>query len=148
VVIHPGAVAIVPLLPDGGVVMVRQYRHATGAVLYELPAGTLAPGESPLACARRELAEETGYEAEHVKLLFSTYLSPGYSSEIIHVVVASGLRAGAGAGLEEDERLEVVALPLAEAVAMVRRGEVQNAAAICGLLGVKAWGGPGAGGTE
>jgi len=134
VVTHPGAVAIVPLLADGRVIMVRQYRHAAGQVLYELPAGTLAPGESALECAKRELAEETGYEAEHVRLLFSAYLSPGYSSEIIHVFCASGLRHTATAGPDEDERLEVVTLPLSEAVAMVGRGEVQNAAAMCGLL--------------
>ncbi len=136
VVIHPGAVAIVPLLPDGGVIMIRQYRHAAGTVLYELPAGTLAPGESAVDCARRELAEETGYEAERLSLLFSTYLSPGYSSEIIHIFAASGLRRGAAAAPDEDERLETVTLPLSEAVAMVGRGEVQNAAAICGLLEV------------
>jgi ADP-ribose pyrophosphatase len=138
VVIHPGAVAIVPLLPGGDVIMIRQYRHAAGTVLYELPAGTLAPGESAADCARRELAEETGYEAERLSLLFSTYLSPGsgYSSEIIHIFAASGLRRGAAAAPDEDERLETVTLPLSEAVAMVGRGEVQNAAAICGLLEV------------
>ncbi len=139
VVIHPGAAAIVPLLPDGRVVMIRQYRHPTGATLYELPAGVLGAGESPLDCARRELAEETGYQAENLRLLFSTYLSPGFSSEIIHIFVATGLRPATGASLDEDERLELVTLPLDEAVAMVRRGEVQNAAAICGLLAVHAW---------
>ena len=144
VVIHPGAAAIVPLLPDGRVIMIRQYRHAAGKVFYELPAGTLAPGESALNCARRELAEETGYQAEHVRLLFSTYLSPGYSSEIIHVFLASGLHQTTQGALAEDEHLELVVLPLTEAVAMVGRGEVQNAAAICGLLGANAWGGPAA----
>jgi ADP-ribose pyrophosphatase len=139
VVIHPGAAAIVPLLPDGQVVMIRQYRHPAGATLYELPAGVLAAGESPLDCARRELAEETGYEAADLRLLFSTYLSPGFSSEIIHIFVATGLRPAPGAVLDEDEQLDLVTLPLDEAVAMVKRGEVQNAAAICGLLAVHAW---------
>jgi ADP-ribose pyrophosphatase len=139
VAIHPGAAAIVPLLPDGRVVMIRQYRHPAGATLYELPAGVLRVGESPPDCARRELAEETGYQAEDLRLLFSTYLSPGFSSEIIHIFAATGLRPAAGASLDEDERLELVILPLDEAVAMVKRGEVQNAAAICGLLAVYAW---------
>jgi ADP-ribose pyrophosphatase len=139
VVVHPGAVAIIPLLPDGRVVMLRQYRHAAGKILYELPAGTLAPGESPLDCARRELMEETGYEAADLTLLFSTYLSPGFSSEIIHIFIATGLRPTQGASLDEDERLDLVVLPLDEAVAMVKRGEVQNAAAVCGLLAAHVW---------
>lgn len=148
VVDHPGAAAVVPLLPDGRVIMIRQYRHAAGKVLYELPAGTLAPGEAPLECAQRELAEETGYEAGCLRLLFSTYLSPGYSSEIIHVFAATGLRPAAHAGPAEDERLELMTLPLSEAVAMVGRGEVQNAAAICGLLAAYTWGGAPEGAVE
>jgi len=133
VVVHPGAVAIVPLLPDEVVVMIRQYRHAVGRALYELPAGTLQPGESPEDCARRELEEETGYQAAELGLMFSTYLSPGYSSEIIHIFLAQGLSPTTSRPVE-DEQLQTVLLPLEEAVAMIGRGEVQNAAAICGLL--------------
>lgn len=135
VVHHPGAVAIVPLLPGPRVVMIRQYRHAAGDTLFELPAGVLRRDESPEACARRELMEETGYRAGDFRLLFSTYLSPGYSTEIIHVFCATGLDPGAAA-VEEDEQIEVIALPLEEAVAMVGNGLVKNAAAICGLLAV------------
>jgi len=142
VVSHPGAVAVVPMLDGERVVMIRQYRHATGQVLWELPAGTLGAGESPEACARRELAEEVGYEAGELRLLFSTYLSPGYSSELIHVFVARELRETSACG-EEDERIEAVEMGLGEAVAMVGRGEVQNAAAICGLLAVARWWGRG-----
>jgi ADP-ribose pyrophosphatase len=138
VVSHPGAVGIVPLLPDGRVVMIRQYRHAVGEVLWELPAGTLQPGEDPEACARRELIEEVGYRAGEMRLLFSTYLSPGYADEVMHVFLATDLVAGASA-LEEDERIEPVAMPLAEAVAKVRAGEVRNATAICGLLAAAQW---------
>lgn len=147
IVVHPGAAAIVPLLPGGQVVMIRQYRHAAGRVLYELPAGTLQPGESPADCARRELAEETGYLAGELRLLFSTYLTPGYSSEIIHIFLACDLRPTAAAQAE-DERVAVAPLPLSEAVAMVRRGEVQNAAAICGLLAAATWGGAAGGAIE
>jgi ADP-ribose pyrophosphatase len=147
VVAHPGAAAVAARLPDGRVVMIRQYRHAAGRVLWELPAGTLGPGESPEQCARRELMEEAGYEVGKLRLLFSTYLSPGYSSEIIHIFEASELRS-AGPALEGDERVEVVAMPLEEALELVERGDVQNAAAICGLLAVARWGGGAEGGIE
>jgi ADP-ribose pyrophosphatase len=133
VVVHPGSVGIVPLLPDGRVVMIRQYRHAVGEVLWELPAGTLMPGEDPEACARRELIEETSYAAEEMTHLFSTYLTPGYCREMMHLYLARGLRQVESQS-EPDERIRVVALPLDEAVAMVERGEVKQAPAICGLL--------------
>lgn len=138
VVSHPGAVAVVPMLDDGTVVMIQQYRHAAGEVLWELPAGTLGDGERPEDCARRELAEEVGYEAGELRRLFSTYLSPGYSSELIHLFVARALRA-TSAHEESDERIKTAQLPLEEAIAMIERGEVQNAAAICGLLAVVQW---------
>ncbi len=135
VVTHPGAVAIVPLLPDGRVVLIRQYRHAAGRVLWELPAGVLEKGEEPLDCARRELVEETGYLAGKLSPLFSVFLSPGFSTELIHLFLAQDLRK-VEAAPEVDEQLEIVEIPLAEAEAMVQRGEVQNAAAVCGLLAV------------
>ena len=135
VVEHPGAVAVVPLLEDGRVVMIRQYRHAAGKVLWELPAGLVEEGEGPEECARRELGEEVGYEPGELVPLFSTFLSPGFSSEIIHIFLARDLRP-VNVASEPDEQIEAVPVPLAEAVAMVRRGEVQNAAAICGLLAV------------
>ncbi len=137
VVQHPGAVGIVGLLDDGRVVMIRQYRHATGEVLWELPAGVIEPGEDPAACARRELAEETGYAADDIRHLFSAFLSPGFSSEIIYLFIARGLREGESA-CESDERMEVHLVPFEEAIAMVLRGEVRNAAAVCGLLAVAA----------
>ena len=130
---HPGAVAMVPLLAEGRVVMIRQYRHAAGRVLWELPAGTLRAGEDPTECARRELAEEVGYEAEELAHLFSVYSSPGYSTELIHVFLASGLQP-VSARADSDERIEKAVVPLQEAVSMIGRGEVQNAAAVCGLL--------------
>ena len=139
-VLHPGAVVIVPLLDDGRVVMIRQYRHATGKVLWELPAGLLEKGEEPACAARRELVEEVGYEVGELALLFSTYLSPGFSSELAYVFVARGLRK-VEARTQPDESIRVAEMPLGEAVAMVRRGEVQNAAAICGLLAVAESGG-------
>lgn len=132
---HRGAVAIVPLLEDGRVVMIRQYRHAAGRVLWELPAGVLEEGEDPAAAACRELTEETGYRAAQLSPLFSAYLSPGFSGELIHLFVARGL-SRVEASSESDEHLVTALLPLEEAVAMVLRGEVQNAAAVCGILAV------------
>lgn len=138
VVVHPGAVAVVPVLSDGRVVLIRQYRHAAGALLWELPAGLRRPGEAPEDCARRELAEEIGLAPGALATLFSTYLSPGCSTELIHIFVARDLRP-AGAPPEPDEQIEPVAMSLEEALALIRRGEVQNAAAICGLLAYARW---------
>ncbi len=135
IVVHPGAVAIVPLLPDGRVVLLRQYRPAAGSVLWELPAGVLEKNEEPLDCAHRELREETGYLAGKLIPLFSVFLSPGFSTELIHLFLAQELHK-AEAAPEADEQFEIIELPLTEAVAMVQRGEVQNAAAVCGLLAV------------
>jgi ADP-ribose pyrophosphatase len=138
VVVHPGAVAIIPLLPQDRVVMIRQYRHPAAKVLYELPAGTLQPGESPADCARRELLEETGYQAGELAPLFSMYLSPGYCTELIHLFLATGLEPAASTGTDSDERVEPFILTLSEALAMIGRGDVQNAAAVAGLLAVGA----------
>ena len=92
-VIHPGAVAILPILEDGRILLVRQYRHAVGGELLEIPAGKLdVEGESPLECAIRELREETGYEAGEWKELFTFYTSPGFSDERIVLFRASSLR--------------------------------------------------------
>jgi ADP-ribose pyrophosphatase len=138
VVVHPGAVAIIPLLPQDRVVMIRQYRHPAGKVLYELPAGTLRPGESPADCARRELLEETGYQAGELAPLFSMYLSPGYCTELIHLFLATDLKQAASTCVDSDERVEPFILTLPEALAMIGRGDVQNAAAVAGLLAVAA----------
>jgi ADP-ribose pyrophosphatase len=133
IVDHPAAIAVVPMLPDGRVILIRQYRHAAGKVLWELPAGLVEEGEDPEQCARRELGEEIGYSPGQLVPLFSTYLSPGFSSEIIHLFLARDLRP-VTVPSPPDERIEPVPVPLAEALDMVRRGEVQNAAAVCGLL--------------
>jgi ADP-ribose pyrophosphatase len=133
IVEHPGAVAIVPLLEDGRVLLIRQYRHAAGTVLWELPAGVLEPQEPPEACARRELVEETGYAAGLLEPLVSIYLSPGFSTECIHLFLGRDLRA-VQQSKQEDEQIEVHPLPFEEALELVRRGEIHNAAACCGLL--------------
>lgn len=110
VIEHSGAVAIAAELDDGALVLVRQYRHATGEWLDEIPAGRLEPGEDPLGAARRELEEETGLRAEEWELLARFYPAPGFSSEWMHLFGARALRPVPGGGLAQDadEEIEVV----------------------------------------
>jgi ADP-ribose pyrophosphatase len=133
VIAHPGAVAVIPLHDDGTVVLIRQFRQAAGQVLLEIPAGTLEPGEAPEECARRELAEETGLAAEDMLPLFASYLAPGYSSELLHVFLARGLRPAEGTP-DADENIQRAVMPLAEAVRWILAGEIHDAKTICGLL--------------
>jgi len=91
-VLHPGGAAILPMLPDGRILLVRQYRHATGGALWEVPAGKLDPGEAPLDCAQRELLEETGHEAVEWREIASFFSSPGFSDERITLFLARNLR--------------------------------------------------------
>jgi len=130
---HPGAAAMVPLLDDGKVFLVRQYRHAVGELLWEIPAGTLEPNENPIACARRELVEETGYEATRLDKLAEILPAPGYTDEHIHIFLATGLRLAKQA-LEDDEILQVQPTTFEKALEMVTLGEIQDAKTIVGLL--------------
>jgi len=131
---HHGAVVLVPLTADGRVLLVRQYRYVPGEALLELPAGSLNPGEDPAACAARELAEEIGHRAATLRPLAAFYSAPGFCDELVHCFVASDLEPVEGVSGDDDERIEVVAMPLAEAVAMARRGAVRDAKTIAGLL--------------
>ncbi len=137
VVEHVAAAAAVPLLPDGRVLLVEQWRHAVGHALLEIPAGLVEDGEQPAAAMHRELIEETGYAAGHLVLLFSLYLAPGYSQELIHIFLAENLEPGQAAP-DEDEILRVRAVPLAEAVAACLHGEISDAKTVAGLLAVAA----------
>jgi len=133
IVEHRGAVAIVPLLDDETTLMIKQFRLAVNEVLLEVPAGTLEPGEPPEECAHRELEEETGYRAGTLQRLFSQYLAPGYSQEILHVFLARDLQPTAQR-TEEDENVEVVPMPIHRAVEMVLAGEIKDAKTIAALL--------------
>ncbi|MBW1771127.1 MAG: NUDIX hydrolase [Deltaproteobacteria bacterium] len=133
VVRHPGAAAMVPLLDDGNVVLVKQHRHAVNDYLWEIPAGTLEPDEEPLACAGRELIEETGYEANNFDKLTEILPAPGYTDESIHIFLATGLNA-VGQKLEDDEILTVQPTPFDKAIEMIKTGEIQDAKTIVGLL--------------
>jgi len=135
---HPGAAAVVPFLSDPTgrdpqVLMIHQYRYATGGKLWEIPAGRLEPGEAPLACAHRELLEETGCTAEAIVPLTTMWTTPGFTDEKIHIFMATGLVRGE-ARLEADEFIEVVALPLADVLRKIESGEISDAKTIIGLL--------------
>jgi ADP-ribose pyrophosphatase len=138
VVDHPGAAVIVPLTDGGEILMVRQYRYAVGDVLLELPAGTLERGEDPLACARRELAEEVGAEAARWESLAVLYPSPGVLTEVMHLFLARELTEGPPRGTEEED-LTIERLSFAEALERVRRGEIRDAKSVAGLLLAAAW---------
>jgi len=133
VVVHPGAVAIVPLREDERVVLVRQYRHAVGKILMEIPAGTMHPQETPEECAQRELREEVWCSAGRLEKLASFYLAPGYSTELLHLFLATDLTPAKGEQ-DEDELLEITTLPLTDALAAIERGDIQDAKTIVGLL--------------
>ncbi len=130
---HPGAAAVVPFLGSGRVLLIRQYRHAAGCELIEVPAGKLDPGESPETCARRELEEETGYRAGRIEKLTSIWTSPGFTDEVIHLFAAFDLEATQQA-LEPNEIIELVPYSLEDALAAVRSGEISDAKSALSLL--------------
>lgn len=132
----PGAVGIVPLLDDGRVVLVRQFRASIEREIWEIPAGIRdVPGEAPEVTATRELIEEAGYDADRVDLLTGFYNSAGISDAYTHVFVGTGLRAveRSTQGIEEDH-MEIGIFQLDDAVAMVERGEINDAKTVIGLL--------------
>ena len=132
---HPGASAVVPVKDDGTVVLIRQYRHAAGGFIYEIPAGKLAPGEDPLHCASRELEEEVGYRASSFELLSSIFTVPGFADEVIHVYKATGLTKGRQQ-LDRDEVLEVLEIPLDQAIKWIQDGTIRDGKTIVGLQAV------------
>lgn len=135
IVHHPGAAAVVPLHSDGTVTLIHQYRHAAGGFIYEIPAGLLEAGEAPIACAGRELQEETGLAAAELVPLVAYHTTPGFSDEIIHIFVGRNLTEGEAAP-EADEVLTCVRWPLDEAVARIYRGEITDGKTIIALLAV------------
>jgi ADP-ribose pyrophosphatase len=137
VVHHPGAVAIVALFEDGQVALLRQFRYAVGGTIWEIPAGTLEPGESPRACAERELVEEIGFRARSWKPLVDFYTSPGFCDETMSVFLAEDL-VEAESAPEADEHLEVLRLPLEEAIGWVGTGRIRDAKTVIGLHAVRA----------
>lgn len=140
---HPGASAVVPLLdplddPDPRVVLIRQFRHAAEEFIWEIPAGRLDPGESPEACAARELEEETGMRADRLDRLTTIYTTPGFTDERIHLFLATGLREGAQAR-EADEFMEMETRRWSDVMALVERGDVVDGKTLVSLMFVQCY---------
>lgn len=133
IVEHPGAVAIVPVFDNGDVILLKQFRPSIGAEIYEIPAGTLEEGEAPLATAKREIVEETGFKARTWEKIAEFYTAPGFCTELMHVFVAKGLSPAHAEG-DADEILKPIRMSLAKALEMVRRKKVRDAKSIAGLL--------------
>jgi ADP-ribose pyrophosphatase len=133
VVEHPGAVTVVALPQPDEVVLVRQYRHATGEELLELPAGTREEGEDPIVTAGRELEEETGYRAGKIRPLTSFYTAPGFTDELMYLFEATELTLSEQR-LDEDEFIDVVPVSRDDALAMIEDGRIKDAKTIVGLL--------------
>jgi len=139
IVRHPGATAVVPVASDlqgadPTILMIRQYRYATGGELWEIPAGRMDhPGEEPEACARRELQEEVGVTAGTLQRLTTIWTTPGFSDESIHLYLASDLKEAAAAR-EPDEFIDVVPRALSEVLEMIRTGEVCDGKTVVSIL--------------
>jgi ADP-ribose pyrophosphatase len=132
IVEHRGSAVVVPLFDDGTVALAKQYRHPAGKYLLEIPAGSLEPGEEPMVGAVRELEEEIGCTASTLVHLVSFYVSPGFVTEKMHVYLASGLTE-TQQDLDDDETIEVVRLPLEQAIEYCRDGTIEDAKTIIGL---------------
>jgi len=137
-VVHPGAVVVVPILDDGRLVLERQFRYPVGRVMLEFPAGKLDAGEPPLVCGQRELAEETGYRGREWAIAGTLHNAMAYSTEIIHIVFARGLQAGARA-LDVGELIELDVMTEAQLEAAAADGTLTDAKTLIALLWLQKW---------
>jgi ADP-ribose pyrophosphatase len=133
IVVHQGSVVLLPIFPDGEILLVRQYRHAIGASIWELGAGRIEQGESRPAAARRELIEETGYTASRMRQILEIFPSPGFVTERMWIFAATGLRQGA-AQPEEDERITARKFSLAALEKMIERGSLRDGKSVAAIL--------------
>lgn len=138
IVEHHGSVILVPVDENGNIYFVRQYRHAAEQEMLELPAGTLEPGEEPAFCAAREVREETGMEAANIKEIGSFYLAPGYSTELMHVFLATGLSHNP-LEADDDEFLSVELLSMTDALKLAGSGGLTDAKSLAALLLAQAY---------
>ena len=133
VVTHSGSVVVLPVFPDGRILVIRQYRHAAGQFLWELVAGRKEPAESFTVGARRELLEETGYTARKLTRMMDVFPTPGFVAEKMVIFAAEGLTAGV-AQPEADEKIVARKLTLREAEKWIRTGKIRDAKTVCGIL--------------
>lgn len=133
VVTHPGSVVVLPVFPDGRVLMIRQYRYATRQFLWELVAGRIDEGENVQKAAARELLEETGYRAKRFRVFLDVFPTPGFLEERMYILLATGLTAGQ-AQPEEDERITMKTFTRPQLEKMMRRNQLRDAKSIAGLL--------------
>lgn len=132
IVMHPGAVVIIPITADGKILLIKQWRHAVDQILIELPAGTLEMNEEPITCAEREIQEEIGYRAQKMTPLARFYSAPGYSTELLYLFVAEKLEPSF-LPADEDEGIDVFPVTLAEAKKLIKTGEICDAKTIAGI---------------
>jgi ADP-ribose diphosphatase len=130
---HPGSVVVLPVLPDGRIVMIRQYRHAAKQYLWELVAGRIDEGEAPRKAAARELMEETGYRARKFTIFLDVFPTPGFLEERMYILLAQGLTPGE-AHPEEDEKITNQSYTRKELEQMMRTGKLRDAKSIAGIL--------------
>jgi len=133
VITHPGSVVVLPVLPDGKILLIQQYRHATRQYLWELVAGRMDPGETPKVAAARELIEETGYRAKRLRVFLDVFPTPGFLEERMFLLLAEGLTAGE-AEPEEDEKIISRAYKRKELEEMIGGGKLRDAKSIAGIL--------------
>jgi ADP-ribose pyrophosphatase len=133
IIVHPGSVVVLPVLSDGRIVLIRQYRHAAGQYLWELVAGHKEPNETAAAGVHRELLEETGYTARRIRMLLEIFPSPGLLGERMDIFLAEGLTKGT-AQPEEDERITQKIVTLREAEKWIRSGKIRDSKSVAGIL--------------
>jgi ADP-ribose pyrophosphatase len=133
IVRHPGASAVVPFVSESDVLLIRQYRYATGGTIWEVPAGKLDPGDDPVSCAHRELAEEAGLASDRLEPLGFIWPSPGFTDEKIHLFMALDC-SSVPQNLQDDEVIELERMPFARALEMVFAGEIPDAKSALALL--------------
>lgn len=132
IVEHPGSVGIIPLLDEETIILIEQYRSSIKKVLLEIPAGTIDKNEEPVECARRELIEETGYQSNEIKKIIEGYTSPGYTSEKIHMFLATQLKY-IGSTPEDDEIIKLRKVKMKDLEKMIENREIEDMKTICGI---------------
>ncbi len=130
---HPGGACALPIHDDGSIILIRQYRHAAGGIIWEVPAGRINDQEDPETCARRELMEETGFKAGKMEKIGEFFSTPGFCTELLHIYLATQL-IPCRHDPEDDEYIEIVKLPFPEALAMVFSGEIRDSKTMIALL--------------